>query len=194
MGEPLHIFSETRHQSNRQGAAGLVRIGDFPGAPGRPKRARNRSRQRAARRFWPDDLCCLSHARGMGDKCRKGKAPERRGCCYGMRPSSKHWTRAWNLIVLRPAGRAVVVKVAGARQDMIGHDDARPGGRRADKAQCLFRRADARDRKSRLAQNRFADTQLSQVIVDEKSRGHETSIRRASRRGLAGAYTHTRRG
>jgi hypothetical protein len=85
-------------------------------------------------------------------------------------------------------------RVAGAGQDMIGHDDARPGGRRADKAQCLFRRADARDRKSRLAQNRFADTQLSQVIVDEKSRGHETSIRRASRRGLAGAYTHTRGG
>ena len=45
---------------------------DFPGAPGRPKGARNRSRRHSARRFGPDDLRCLSHARGVGDKCRKG--------------------------------------------------------------------------------------------------------------------------
>ena len=93
-----------------------------------------------------------------------------------------------------PAELANEDRAAGAGQDMISDDDVESGRRRAEKAQRLSRRAGARDRKSCLAQNCFADAQLSQIIVDEKSQRHETSIRRASRHGLAGAYTHTRGG
>jgi hypothetical protein len=56
MRRPLHIFSETGHQSNQQTAAGYRRNDVFTGAPGRPKGARNRSNWHAARRLWPGDL------------------------------------------------------------------------------------------------------------------------------------------